>query len=45
VTVTVDRARPVAVHRPSTQDEPVGSRTHPEFTVEVADELLVLVIS
>jgi len=44
VTVTLDRARPVAVHRPSTQDEPVGSGSHPEFTVDVADELVVLVI-
>lgn len=45
VTVALDRARPVAVHRPSTQDGPVDSGTQSEFTVDVADELLVLVIS
>lgn len=45
VAVTLDRARLVAVHRPSTQDEPVGRGTQPEFTVDVADELVVLMIS
>lgn len=45
VTVSLDRPRAVREYRPTSADDPVATATAPQISLDVADELSVLVLS